>query len=277
MPAEVPPRNVGPTPVSSPAASAAGSASLWNSSTGARQFLPFWLLTLGAGLAAGLLSAFGGEKTFDAFALDPHYPANYGSTSGYERAAVRSDVNRIAKQVVEMKKGTAAYGLLGLLLGVAMGVAGGFARGSIRSGLGGVLAGGVSGALAGAAVSAALIPVYFRLMDPANGLLVLFLIHTAIFAGVGAAGGLALGLGLGDRKIIGRCLIAGLLGSLVGTFAFEAINSLAFPLLRTFQPVPSEPIPRLVVHLSVAIGTAALAGLAAGRAGNRTAGTRTAS
>jgi len=240
-------------------------------------FFPFLLLTLLAGLAAGLLSAFGGEKTMDAFALDPHYPANYGSTSGYDRAAVRSDVNRIAKQVLEMKKGTAAYGLLGLLVGVFMGVAGGFARGSIRSGLGGVVAGGVSGALAGAALSAALIPVYYRLMDPASGLIVLFLIHSGIFAGVGAAGGLALGWGSGDRQLIGRCLIGGLFGSFVGTFAFEAINSLAFPLLRTFEPVPAEAIPRLLVHLCVAIGTAAFAGLAAGRAGTRTAGTRSAS
>jgi len=263
--------NPGSTPVSSPATSAAGSASLWNTSTGARHFFRFWLLTLFAGLAAGLLSAFGGEKTYDAFALDPHYPANYGSTSGYERAAVRSDVERIAKQVVEMKKGTAAYGLLGLLLGVAMGVAGGLARGSIRSGLLGVLAGGASGALTGAALSAALVPVYFRLMDPTRGLVGLFLIHAGIFAGVGAVGGLALGWGLGDRKLIGRCLIGGLFGSFVGTFAFEAINSLAFPLLGTFEPVPAERIPRLAVHLCVAIGTAALAGLAAGRVGSRSA------
>ena len=222
-------------------------------------------------MAAGLLSAFGGEKTFNAFPLDPHYPASYGRTSGYERAAVRTDVNRIAKQVVEMKKATAAYGLLGVLLGVAMGVAGGLARGSIRSGLVAVLVGGVSGAVTGAGLSAALVPVYFRLMDPARGLILLFLIYAAIFAGVGAAGGLALGWGLGDRKTISRCVIGGILGSFVGTFAFEAINSLAFPLLGTFDPVPAERIPRLLVHLCVAIGTAALAGLAAGRLGNRPA------
>jgi hypothetical protein len=184
---------------------------------------------------------------------------------------MRADVLRIAQQVLEKKKGMAAYGLLGLLLGVAMGVAGGVARGSIRSGLGGVLAGGVSGAMTGAGLSAALIPLYFRLMDPASGLNLLFLIHAAIFAGVGAAGGLALGCGLGDRKSIVRCLIGGLFGSFVGTFAFEAINSLAFPLLGAFDPVPAERVPRLVVHLCVAIGTAVLAGLAAGRVGNRSA------
>jgi hypothetical protein len=158
---------------------------------------------------------------------------------------------------------------LGLLLGVAMGVAGGLDRGSIRSGLLGVVAGGAAGALAGAALSFGLVPVYFRLMDPASGIIMLFLVHAAIFAGVGAAGGLALGWGLDDRRLIGRCMIGGLLGSFVGTFVLEAINSLAFPLLGTFEPVPAERIPRVVAHLSVAIGTAALAGLAAARAGNR--------
>jgi len=224
-----------------------------------------------AGLAAGLLSAFGGEKTFGAFALDPRYPANYSSTSGYERAAVRASVNRIAQYVLEMKKATAAYGLLGLLVGIAMGASGGFARGSIRSGLGGMLVGGVFGAAAGAGCTASLVPVYYQLLDPARGLVMLFVTYAAIFAGIGAAGGLALGWGLGDWKLIIRCVIGGLFGSLLGTFAFEAINSLAFPLLETFEPVPAEQIPRIVVHLCTAIDIAVLAGLAAGRVGNRSA------
>jgi hypothetical protein len=271
MPAEERRAKPGPIPASSQSAIAAGSASLENASTGARHFFPLWLLVLLAGVAAGLLSALGGEATFHAFVLEPHYPANYASTSGYERAAVRADVDRIAKQVVEIKKATAAYGLLGLLLGVAMGALGGLARGSIRSTLVGVLVGGVSGAATGAGLSAALVPVYFGFMDPARGLILLFATYAAIFAGVGAAGGLALGCGLGDRKMISRSLVSGLLGSVVGTFAFEVINSLAFPLLVTFEPVPGERIPRIVVHLCVAIGTALFAGLAADRVRNRLA------
>jgi len=271
MPAAEPPGNPEPAPVSNAAAFDADSASHRNAPTGARHFLAFWLLTLGAGVAAALLSAFGGEKTFGAFALEPHYPSSFASTTGYDRAAMRADVLRIAQQAVEQKKGMAAYGLLGLLLGVALGVAGGLARGSVRSGLAAALVGGVSGALTGGGLSAALVPVFFRLLDPASALILLFSIHAAIFAGVGAAGGLALGWGLGDRKTIVHCLIGGLFGSVVGTFAFEAINSLAFPLLGAFEPVPAERVPRLMVHLCVAIGTAALAGLAAGRGGNRSA------
>jgi hypothetical protein len=222
-------------------------------------------------LAAGSLSAIGGEKTSGAFTLDPHFPASYASASGYDRAAIRADVNRIAQQVFEMKKGAAAYGLLGLLVGAAMGASGGLARGSIRSGLGGTLIGCVSGAALGAGCSVLVIPIYYRLMNPARGFIMLFMTYAVIFTGVGAASGLALGWGLNDRKLIVRCVIGGLVGSLLGTFAFEAANSLAFPLMETFEPVPAELIPRIVVHLSVATGTAVFAGLAAGRVGGQPA------
>jgi hypothetical protein len=94
--------------------------------------------------------AFAGERTFNSFPLDPRYPANYASTTGYDRAAMRSDVTRNAQHAVEMKKATIAFGSLGLFLGVAMGALGGLSRGSLGRGLLGVLVGGASGAVTGA-------------------------------------------------------------------------------------------------------------------------------
>jgi hypothetical protein len=113
-------------------------------------------------------------------------------------------------------------------------------------------------------MSAVLVPLFFHLLDPAQGISLLFWTHAGIFAGIGAAGGLALGWGLGDWRTVVGCLIGGLIGSFAGVFAFEALNSLAFPLVPTFVPVPAERIPRLLVHLCVAMGTAAVAGLAVG-------------
>ena len=64
---------------------------------------------------------------------------------------------------------------------------------------------------------------------------------------------------------MGRAILGGLLGGLVGTIALEVVNSLAFPLMRTFEPIASERTPRLLMYLCVAVATGLFAGLAAGR------------
>jgi len=236
--------------------------------------VPLWLLTLGAGIVAGALSGLAGEATGRAIPLNIEYPAGFARMGGYQKDAVLASITVDALRVAERKRAAVAYGLLGGLLGVGLGVAGGAARRSFRSGLGGAVLGGLTGAAAGAALSAAVVPIFFRFEDPETdatitGLLVRFFTHAAIFAGVGAAGGLALGWGLGDKRSIGRALFAGLLGAVFGTLAFEVISTVAFPFLRTYDPVPSEPIPRMVAHLCVAVGTAVLAGMAAGAARTR--------
>ena len=126
--------------------------------------------------------------------------------------------------------------------------------------------GGVSGALVGAELSVLLVPVFFDVSNSQTGLPLLFLTHLTILAGVGAAGGLALGWSLGDRKVIVRCMIGGIVGALVGTLAFEVINFVAFPNMRTFEPVPVKTIPRIIMHLLVAAGIGIFAGRSAGKA-----------
>jgi hypothetical protein len=118
--------------------------------------------------------------------------------------------------------------------------------------------------VAGAVLSLALVPLFFRFLNPESGLIWLFATHAAIFAGVGAAGGLALGMGLGDRMALWRVVIAGLCGGLAGAFLLETFLTVAYPLLPTFEPVPSERLPRLEAHLGVAFCCALLGGIAAG-------------
>jgi hypothetical protein len=126
-----------------------------------------------------------------------------------------------------------------------------------------------------------MVQVFHRFRDPEadaaiSGMLLLFLTHAGIFAGVGASGGLALGCGLGDRKVIVPALIGGLFGALVGAFAFELVDFLAFPLVRTDHLLPIEPFPRLLLHFCVAVGISAFAGLTALAARARLASASTA-
>jgi hypothetical protein len=90
----------------------------------------------------------------------------------------------------------------------------------------------------------------------------LFLTHAAIFAGVGAAGGAALGWETGDRRVILRCAVGGVLGALIATLAIEVINVAAFGVTRIFEPVPAKSMARILVHLCVALGAAVGAFLA---------------
>jgi hypothetical protein len=170
-----------------------------------------------------------------------------------------------ARRVVERKKTAASFGLLGLVLAAALGLIGGWVAGSPRKAGLGAVGGGLAGAVAGAGLSWAAVPLFFRYLDPEWGFTTLFLMHSAIFIGIGAVSGLGLGLGLGDGRSLVTALLGGVLGSFLGTVSLEATNSLAFPLMRTFEPIATEWIPRLVMYLCVAGATALVAGLVAGR------------
>ncbi len=228
--------------------------------------LPLWLVCLGSGLLAGLLAACGGELTYEKIHVDPDYPAALESMSGSERSIARAQVRFKTRVVVETNQAMAAFGMLGLALGAVLGLTGALSAGSKRVNLAGALVGGVSGGLVRAGLSMALVPRFYDASNSQTGLPLLFLTHLAIFFGVGAAGGLALGWSSGDRKMIVRCMIGGIVGAMIGTFAFEVINFVAFPNLRTFEPVPVKTIPRLVMHLWVAAGAGVFAGRAAGKA-----------
>jgi hypothetical protein len=234
------------------------------------------LLTVVAGAVAGLISWVGSESTLDRFKIDDEmvFPPDYKQISGYQKMAVQAMVEGAAREIVEKKKAAFSFGLLGLTLGLGLGLIGGLASGSIRKGLACAILGGLVGTSAGAVLSWGLVPIFFRHLDPEQGLLVLFLTHAGIFAGIGVTSGLALGVGMKDRSALGRAVFGGLLGALVGTFAFEAANSLLFPLIRTFEPVATEPVPRLDTQLCVAIGIGLIAGLAAGSSGRKPAAPR---
>jgi hypothetical protein len=227
--------------------------------------LPLWLVTAGAGVIAGLLSALGGEATGRAIPLRVEYPPEYARMSGYEKQAANAMAMGKAVRSVEQKRAAAAFGLLGLFLGAALGLVGDLPGGGASPGGRAALIGGLAGAGAGAGLAYLSVPVFFRYLNPESGLVELFLTHSVIFGGLGAAAGVGLGLGLADTQALGRTILGGLLGGLLGALALETTISLAFPLMRTYQPVSAELAPRVLGHLCVALCIAVVAGLAAGR------------
>jgi hypothetical protein len=150
--------------------------------------------------------------------------------------------------------------MLGAALGAILGLAGGLARGSVRAGLGAAAAGALAGLAVAGAVSAVAVLLFFRFHDPEfGGLVVPALVHGVLFASIGGACGLALGLGLGGRREIAPAVLGGMVGGLVGAVLFEVILAVLFPLLRMDMPIPMERLARLAMHLSGAVLIAAVA------------------
>jgi hypothetical protein len=261
---------------------------------------PIWLLALGVGILAGGLAGLGGEVTNRAFPVwvvhpkgnvvarsteetgvlsfpvQADLPPEFDSLDGYVRTGARSVILKRGLRVAEGYKAAAAFGLVAALLGIGLGLTGGLARGTVRSGLFGALLGGLGGLATAVALALLLVPLFFRLQDsaesaqfqnpdaPSSLFLLLVSTHAGISAGIGAVVGLGLGLGLGERRRIAGAVLGGLAGGCVGAFASDAINSLAYPLMRTYVPVAEEPIPRVLALFCVAVATALFAGWAAG-------------
>lgn len=229
------------------------------------QRLPLWRAILAAALVAGCLAAIGGEFAYPALHKEPEYPASITELKSSQRAVARAVIRFKTKMAVETNQAMAAYGLLGVALGVAVGLAGGLTGGSRRAGREGAIIGGVLGGLAGEGLSILVVPLYFQWSNAMTTAPLLLLTHALIFTGVGAAAGAALGHAWGDRKVIVRCVIGGIIGALAATVVVDVINIAGFGVMRIFEPVPAQTAPRTVVHLGIALGAA----LGAARAGRK--------
>ena len=81
--------------------------------------------------------------------------------------------------------------------------------------------------------------------------------HGVIWGPLGAAAGLAVAIGLGEPRLIGRAMVAGLAGAVLGAVAFDVVGAFAFPLAKTDSPISRTWASRLLARLLVTIGTAA--------------------
>jgi hypothetical protein len=205
-----------------------------------------WAPALIAGLIAGIASWLIGETFHGRF-----NPAAAAASGARPSAEMKARFVGEAQAAATLEA-TFAFGSLGAVLGVTLGLAGGFARRSARAAWIAPVAGSILGGAAGAGMSRALLPVYFRMFDPDQGDLILaILIQGGIWPVIGAAGGAAFGIGLGDRDRAVRALLGGLLGGLAGVLVYETLGAVVFPLEGTSHPLSATWGTRLFARLAL--------------------------
>ncbi len=214
---------------------------------------------LGAGILAGLGSWLIGETVRTAFR--PPYQPQHVMGQVIMKATFKD------QSAADLKNATLAFSILGGTLGLALGLAGGIACRSGRAGTRAAVVGLVLGSLMAAGASMGLLPLYFRALDKDQEGLSLdltlpLLVHCGIWSAAGLAGGLAYGIGLGggrDRLI--KAGIGGLLGAALGGALYEVCGAMAFPDVKTTNPLSLNWETRLLARLLVAILTGMMAAL----------------
>jgi hypothetical protein len=224
-----------------------------------------WVWALVFGVSAALIAAFitwkVGENMYEYYR-----PSDEALRSRFDfRARNREQL------VADQKNAAIACGTFGALMGLLAGAAGGFARGSIKSGAIAAGAGLVLGGLAALLVSSEVVPIVSRYYSDDNpSLLLPVLVRGGIWAVTGITAGLALGYGWQGSRAITRVMIGGLVGSILGTVVFEAVNAVVFPADRNDNIIPSSDVTRLMEYVCVAVAIA-LGAVLLGREGQRLA------
>jgi hypothetical protein len=213
-------------------------------------------LAAGTGLLAGLAAWAAGETPVVVAQPVGHEVNFFGS--GVMVPAMTPEAELAAAR----RTSAATYGVLGGLLGLLLGLLGGAtARNARRAAMAGG-AGLAVGALLGAGIPWATLPAF----EPwrAGGeeaLLPALLMHAAFWVPIGAAGGLALGLGRQGRAL--PAAAGGAAAALVASVVYELCGAMLFPTAATAEPVSATWGTRLLAHVLVATFAAAGAARAA--------------
>ena len=155
-----------------------------------------------------------------------------------------------------MASAARVYGVLGAALGLSLGIAGSFSRRKpVKAWVPALLGAGL-GAISGYAIVLRRDSHLSkrRLTHPSE-LMPSMLLHGSIWGAIGAASGLAFGVGRAKTVAVVRCLLGGLVGALVGTALYETLGVLAFPSDQTGDPVSLSAGSRLLGRLLVSVPT----------------------
>jgi hypothetical protein len=195
-----------------------------------------WIVTLGAGLAAAMITWAAG----DSMMVDE------------TGTGARGGRTRISPVVHSTRNAMTSLGLLGASLGLGLGLVGGLLRGSARSaGLAG-LVGVVLGGAAGAGAAKVLVPLYFSNYSGVS-LSVPLLVHGGLWTSISLAAGLAFGLGIGGPGRVTEAVIYAILGALFATLTYEFAGVWLFPAAQTDRPLPLSSESRMFAYLVVAL------------------------
>ena len=192
------------------------------------------LLLFLAGLLAGACAAGLGEQLHNYFSPELKLVELQGNKMMQPVPETRIAAN--------LKNGALDNAELGALFCLALGVAGGLARRSARAAVVAGLLGLALGTTIGAVASWVLYPLFYAAKhytaSTEPDLLVSLGIHSGMWALLGAAGGLAFAIGLGDRGRIGPAVIGGFLGACVATLIYEVTGAVFFPCREPASPSP---------------------------------------
>jgi hypothetical protein len=164
-------------------------------------------------------------------------------------------------QAAEIKNTVRTFGALGALLGLLLGLAGGLSRGNARAawaaGASGLIAGGVTGAAGPLFVVRAF---HHWQSEGADDLIVSMVMHSGLLTLLGAAAGLALAIGLGNKRRFAHAALGGAIGAVVGAVFYDLIGAFAFPLANTAEPLATTAAARfaelIVPAIAIAVGAA---------------------
>jgi hypothetical protein len=200
-------------------------------------------MALAAGLLAGVAAWLAGEAILEAYrtVLSPKV----------RREADAEAVRQFAR--AHLTSASTTFAALGAILGLSLGLAGGLARRSASAGARAAILGSVVGSMAGVSISLLVLPNFFKNQDPQSQDLVLPLLTIgSICSAVGAAGGLAFGIGLGGRDRWMKSLVGGLIGAGLGAVVYEVVGAMAFPADKTDRAISITPVTRAMLHVLVA-------------------------
>jgi len=205
-----------------------------------------------AGLLAGLIAFGVGEAIYKVIPVELVLQDVMMTNQKAMLPSVKTENAAMAKNAA------LAFGVLGVSLGGLLGIAGGLARRSIATAVAAGLLGTVLGLSLGAGLSLGLLPsslqAQFDYFD--QDLLISLAMHALIYGLLGASAGLAFAVGLGERRLLGRALTAGLMGAVLGAVSFELIGAALFASAATVKPISETWPTRLLAQLLVTMGTA---------------------